>query len=95
MARRFSRRRGGKADGGSAWISYSDMMAALLLLFVLFLCYSVYQYFLMLETKTADLDEQSALLAVQQQTLDVQQLTLDEQQATLLVQLGKLDEEIT
>ena len=95
MARRYSRRRGGKADGGSAWISYSDMMAALILLFVLFLCYSVYQYFLMLETKTAELDEQSALLAAQQQTLDVQQLTLDEQQATLLVQQGQLDEQKT
>lgn len=87
------RRRGGKADGGSAWISYSDMMAALLLLFVLFLCYSVYQYFLMLETKTAELDEQSALLAVQQSTLAQQQITLDEQQATLGLQKQQLDEQ--
>lgn len=81
--RRYTRRSGGKADGGSAWISYSDMMAALLLLFVLFLCYSVYQYFLMLETKTAELDEQSALLQVQQATLDQQQSVLSEQQTTL------------
>lgn len=81
--RRTVRRSSGKADGGSAWISYSDMMAALLLLFVLFLCYSVYQYFLMLETKTAELDEQSALLSAQQITLNEQQLTLDTQQATL------------
>lgn len=93
MARRYSRRRSGKADGGSAWISYSDMMAALILLFVLFLCYSVYQYFLMLETKTAELDEQSALLTAQQQTLDVQQFTLDEQQATLLTQQDQLNEQ--
>ena len=57
--RRYIRRGASKADGGASWISYSDMMAALLLVFVLVLCYSVYQYFLMLETKTAELDEQS------------------------------------
>jgi len=91
--RRYTRRSGSRADGGSAWISYSDMMAALILLFVLFLCYSVYQYFLMLETKTAELDEQSALLTAQQQTLDVQQLTLNQQQSTLEEQQTMLDEQ--
>ena len=90
-SRYVRRRRSGKADGGSAWISYSDMMAALLLVFVLFLCYSVYQYFLMLETKTAELDEQSALLALQQTTLAEQQTTLDEQQITLNAQRLTLD----
>jgi len=94
MARKhYARRRSGKADGGSAWISYSDMMAALLLLFVLFLCYSVYQYFLMLETKTAELDEQSALLSAQQSTLTQQQSTLDEQQTMLNTQQKTLDEQ--
>ena len=67
--RRYIRRGASKADGGASWISYSDMMAALLLVFVLVLCYSVYQYFLMLETKTAELDEQSALLTQQRATL--------------------------
>lgn len=91
--RRNVRRSGGKADGGSAWISYSDMMAALLLLFVLILCYSVYQYFSMLETKTAELDEQSALLSAQQITLDAQQLTLNMQQTTLDEQQSKLTQQ--
>jgi len=91
--RRHIRRSSGKADGGSAWISYSDMMAALLLLFVLILCYSLYQYFTMLETKTAELDEQSALLSAQQVTLDAQQLTLDQQQITLNQQQATLDEQ--
>ncbi len=90
MARRRYVRRSGRTDGGAAWISYSDMMAALLLVFVLVLCYSVYQYFLMLETKTAELDEQSALLTTQQQTLDQQQATLDEQQAALASQQAAL-----
>lgn len=94
MARRkMTRRNTGKADGGSAWISYSDMMAALLLVFVLVLCYSVYQYFLMLETKTAELDEQSALLSLQQSTLEQQQTTLDEQQSRLNSQQATLDQQ--
>lgn len=90
--RRTVRHRGGKADGGSSWISYSDMMAALLLVFVLILCYSVYQYFLMLETKTAELDEQSALLSAQQSTLDEQRTTLSAQQEALSTQQQALTE---
>ncbi|NLV57297.1 MAG: OmpA family protein [Clostridiales bacterium] len=72
MARKIqpSRRRAGRTDSGAAWISYSDMMAALLLVFVLVLCYSIYQYFSMLETKTAELDRQSALLTLQQTQLE-------------------------
>lgn len=88
--RRVVRRSGSKADGGSSWISYSDMMAALLLVFVLILCYSMYQYFSMLETKTAELDEQSAMLSAQQQTLNQQQLTLDEQTSKLQKQQDEL-----
>lgn len=57
MARqRIQNNRAGRSGGGSAWISYSDMMAALLLVFVLILCVSLAQYFTMLETKTAELD---------------------------------------
>lgn len=89
--KRTMRRGSAKADGGSAWISYSDMMAALLLVFVLILCYSVYQYFLMLETKTAELDEQSALLSTQQATLDAQQRTLDDQRGKLTAQQKELE----
>ena len=85
MARRTqpSRRRAGRVDSGAAWISYSDMMAALLLVFVLVLCYSIYQYFSMLETKTAELDQQSALLTLQQTQLDSQQTELETKQAAL------------
>lgn len=93
MARRQYSRRGGKSDGGASWISYSDMMAALLLLFVLVLCYTVYQYFLMLDTKTAELDEKGALLSTQQSTLDEQQKTLDAQRTTLDAQQARLDEQ--
>ncbi len=83
---RQARRRPGRTDSGASWISYSDMMAALLLVFVLVLCYSIYQYFLMLETKTAELDQQSALLTTQQTQLETQKATLDAQQGTLAQQ---------
>ncbi|MBR4080425.1 MAG: OmpA family protein, partial [Clostridia bacterium] len=103
MARQrvHNRRAGrGSAGGGASWISYSDMMAALLLVFVLILCVSLWQYFTMLESKTTELNEKEALLAVQQATLDeqsatmaTQQTTLDEQAATLAAQQTTLDEQ--
>ena len=93
--RRYIRRGASKADGGASWISYSDMMAALLLVFVLVLCYSVYQYFLMLETKTAELDEQSALLTQQQATLDEQREELTAQQAALTDKQNELTAALT
>ena len=89
--RRRNRRLSGKADGGSAWISYSDMMAALLLLFVLILCYSLYQYFTMLDAKTAELDQQQELLSKQQITLREQKKTLEKQQTTLTEQQTTLE----
>lgn len=82
MARKRTKRQP-RGDQGAAWISYSDMMAALLLLFVLVLCYSVYQYFAMLESKTNELLSQETLLSAQQTTLDEQAIILLSQQAAL------------
>jgi len=101
-----SRRRPGRLDAGTAWISYSDMMAALLLVFVLVLTYSVYQYFSMLETKTEELNLQqsqllskqndldSALTAIEEQKglLNTQQQTLTEQEATIAAAQAELQE---
>ncbi|MFH1880326.1 MAG: OmpA family protein [Bacillota bacterium] len=93
--RRKSRLRGrsSRVDGGAAWISYSDMMAALLLVFVMVLCYTIYQYFTLLETKTAELDAQSALLSSQQATLDEQQAQLLDKQNDLTSALTEIDEQ--
>ena len=82
MARRRTRSKP-RGDQGAAWISYSDMMADLLLLFVLVLCYSVYQYFAMLETITTELQNKETLLSAQQTTLDEQAIILLDQQAAL------------
>lgn len=95
MARKRIVRRGSKADGGSSWISYSDMMAALLLVFVLVLCYSMYQYFEMLDTKTAELDAQGAQLAQQSAQLEAQQTELDARQLALLAKESELSGALT
>ena len=97
--RRASR---GSAGGGASWISYSDMMAALLLIFVLILSYSLYQYFSMLETKTRELDQQTVQLnlaqdelAEKEKTLIVIQADLDtlqELNAANLILISKEDE---
>ncbi|HPJ02976.1 MAG TPA: OmpA family protein [Candidatus Limiplasma sp.] len=91
--RRSTRKRGrsSRVDGGAAWISYSDMMAALLLVFVLVLCYTIYQYFMLLETKTAELDAQTALLNSQQETLDDQRSQLLDKQNSLDSALTEID----
>ncbi len=81
----------GRHDKGAAWISYSDMMASLILMFVLVLSYSIYQYFVMLQTKTAELDEKGSLLSSQQITLDEQTAQLLLQQQTLAQQEDALN----
>ncbi len=88
MARQsiHNRRAGrGSTGGGASWISYSDMMAALLLIFVLILSYSLYQYFTMLEAKTAELEEQRVILVQQQDELD-------EKESALIIIRADLDE---
>ena len=95
MARQsmHNRRAGrGSTGGGASWISYSDMMAALLLIFVLILTYSLYQYFSMLETKTAELEEQQTLLLAQQVLLNSREEELSSLQISLNQKQEELDE---
>ena len=55
---KFEDERGSSGSGGgSSWISYSDMMASLLLVFLLMLCVSLLQYFT--APKQEDLDKQA------------------------------------
>ncbi len=85
------RGRSSRVDGGAAWISYSDMMAALLLVFVLVLCYTIFQYFSLLETKTAELDDKQAQLNAQQSMLLDQQNDLDSALSEIDIQKGLLN----
>lgn len=70
-------------DSGAHWISYSDMMASLLLVFVLAVVYSVYQYYSMLEIKTQQLNEQQAELDRATITLVQREEELEEANVTL------------
>ena len=88
MARqRIHNRRAGRGSSGTgaSWISYSDMMAALLLIFVLILTYSLWQYFTMLETKTKELNDQQLILDQQAVDLQLARDELDDKEARLII----------
>ena len=72
----------------SYWQSYSDMMAALLLVFVLILCVSLWQYFTMLETKTAELDQQKLLITDQQLDLKITGKQIGQSAANVITETG-------
>ena len=101
MARqRIHNRRAGHGNGGASWISYSDIMAALVMVFVLFLVFNLYQYNSLLEIKTQELNDKQALLDEQQGILIIQQNALDEAngelaaaQLTLAEQEDKLQQQ--
>lgn len=101
---RIHNSRAGRSSGnsGASWISYSDLMAALVLVFVLILSMSLHQYFIMLESKTKELDQQKLLITNQQLKLDeqtlqiaAQQVTMDHQNAQIAVIMTQLDEKQT
>jgi chemotaxis protein MotB len=89
---RKGKSRAGNGDG-SFWICFSDLMSALMLVFVLVMFYSVYQYFDMLEVKTAELLRQSGLLDQQQSQLTLSQQELADKEAQLTAQQATLDEQ--
>ena len=93
MARQriHNRRASRGAQGGFSWISYSDMMAALLLIFVLILTYSLYQYFTMLETKTLELDTKNRELEEQRIALNLATDELDAKEQALIIIQTDLD----
>ncbi len=83
----------GSLGGGASWISYSDMMAALLLIFVLILAYSLHQYFKMLEIKTQELDAKEQQLIVIQTDLDAKEKQLIIIQADLDAKTLELEDQ--
>ncbi len=89
---RNRRNRNGQNDG-SFWLCFSDLMSALMLVFVLVMFYSVYQYFDMLEVKTAELLRQSGLLDQKQAQLTLSQEELADKEAQLTAQQATLDEQ--
>lgn len=85
MARKERRRRRliGR-DTGEYWISYSDMMSSLLLVFMLAVTFSIYQYYSLLEIKTKELNAQKEELERTQVSLVLQQEELETARVTLV-----------
>ncbi len=78
-----------RSDMGSYWISFSDMLSSLLLVFILAVTFSIYQYYNLLEIKTRELDAQKAELDRTQITLTQREEDLRTAQVTLM---GKEEE---
>ena len=76
MARR---KRRSNDEETSYWLSYSDMMAALLLIFVLIISFTMLQSKRQYEEKERELLAQQNVIGEQQEQLDQQQEQLDEQ----------------
>ena len=103
-SRRNSARGPRGGDNGAHWISYSDMMASLLLVFVLAVVYSVYQYYSMLAIKTeqlnaqkADLDRAQIALVQREEELETAQVKLkgkEEELAAIQIQLELQQDEL-
>ena len=68
----YSAKRPRGTDAGAHWISYSDMMASMLLVFVLAVVYSVYQYYKILDEKTREIEAQQIALTQAQQEAETE-----------------------
>ena len=93
-----------RPDVGSYWISFSDMLSSLLLVFILAVFFSIYQYFSLLDIKTRELNEQRAeldrtqvVLAQKEKDLETAQVTLmgkEEEVASIQIQLQKQEADL-
>ncbi|MBQ9944758.1 MAG: OmpA family protein [Clostridia bacterium] len=88
MTARRTKRHASGGDQGAHWISYSDVMASLLIVFVLAVIYNVYQ----LHLKQADLENTKAQLTIQKQELDEKDAQLIIQAEEMKNQQEKLDQ---
>ena len=90
------RRKHRGSSGFNVWRSYSDMMAGLLLLFVLIMCVTLFQAQKNYDDSLKERDERIAMqeqVLNQQTTLDEQSEQLDSQDALLAAQKAKLEEQ--
>lgn len=89
-------RRAGRGGGGSSWISYSDIMAALVMVFVLFLVYSLYNFGGQIKTQRDELARQQSIVIAQQGEVDQLRIELDDKEkelsAATIILIGKQEE---
>ena len=86
-------RRKSEDDEPSYWLSYSDMMAGLLLVFVLIISFTILQAKAQYEAKEEELAAQALIIFAQQEDLTSKESQLDEQQSQLDEQQEQLDEQ--
>ena len=92
MRTRRNRRR--SEDGETSyWLSYSDMMAGLLLVFVLIISFTILQAKTQYEAKEEELAEQALIIYAQQEELAAKEGLLDDQQAQLDDQQAQLEDQ--
>ena len=94
---RYSRRGRARQSGekNSFWLSFSDLMSALVLVIILVLFYILYQYFLMYDDYEARRDQMVVLQASLEQSeedIAAQQAALDAAQSDLTAAQTELDE---
>ena len=87
------------SGGGDHWICFSDLMSSLVMMFIMVMLFSMYQYYNMFDQKTEELLEQANLLDSKQTELDTAQSELTAAQKDLalkealaLAQQNTLDE---
>ena len=90
MARRRKHR---EDEDHSYWLSYSDMMAGLLLMFVVVISFTMMQAKRQYEADAQALAKQQLTLDKQQQTLVSQQKELEEKESTVAEQEKQLEEQ--
>lgn len=83
MLSRSRSRRKPRMENAGYWMSYSDMMAALLLMFVLLLFLSFNRYVTLQETRQAENLEKEAQLKAQEQALSMAQTSLDARESEI------------
>lgn len=85
------KRRKSEDEEISYWLSYSDMMAGLLLVFVLIISFTILQAKSQYEAKEEELAEQTLIILAQQEELLSKEGLLDDQQTQLDEQQSELD----
>ena len=90
---RRSKRVRRSGDGGSFWISYSDMMAGMLFTFALILFMAVYQLVDLQQKKTIELETKEAQLSTQQSLLIDQEAQLKDKEELLATTTLMLQEQ--
>ena len=79
------------SNNGVQWLSFSDLMSALLLIFILIMFYIMYQYFDMYEINMAEIARQQYDLDQANASLEEQKTKLTESETQLIAQQIRLE----